>query len=77
MTLDLGAGIRPFFVANLRNSQLLRSIRASKGQVLITDLFGPDLFRSSLKIDCIDSGIASSKGGSAALMSAGPNFPPP
>ena len=50
MTLDLGARIRPFFVADLRNSQLLRvrAIFASKGQILITDLFGPDLLRGSL-----------------------------
>ena len=48
MTLDLSARIRPLFVANLRNSQLLRAIRASKGQILITDLFGPDLSRDSL-----------------------------
>jgi len=50
MILDLGARICPFFVANLRNSQLLRAIRASKGQIIITDLFGPDLFRDSLRI---------------------------
>ena len=54
MTLDLGARIRPFFVANLRNSQLLRAICASKGQILITDLFGPDLFRNSLGIPLTD-----------------------
>jgi len=47
MSLDLGARICPFSVANLRNSQLLRAMCASKGRILITDLFGTDLFRDS------------------------------
>jgi len=49
MTLDLSAEIRPFLVADLRNSQLLSAIRASKGQSLITDLFGTISFRDSLR----------------------------
>jgi len=49
MTLDLGAGIRPFFVTNLRNSRLLRVIGASNGQIPIADLFGPDLIQRFLK----------------------------
>jgi hypothetical protein len=50
MTLDLGAGIRPFLVTSLRNSWLLRAICASNGQIPIADLFGPDLYRGSLNV---------------------------
>jgi hypothetical protein len=50
MDRQLAAKMHRFGVANLRNSGLLRAIRALNRYILINNLFGPDLFRGSLTI---------------------------
>jgi len=47
MDLHLAAKIRCFFVANLRNSWLLRAMCASNQRIFISNLYGPDLFKGS------------------------------
>jgi hypothetical protein len=50
MDRQLAAKMHRFGVANLRNSGLLRAIRALNRYILINNLFGPDLFRGSLSL---------------------------
>ncbi len=47
MDRQLAAKMHRFGVANLRNSGLLRAIRALNRYILINNLFGPDLFKNS------------------------------
>gem|GEM_PF-2781796 len=58
MDLHLAAKIRCFFLANFRNSWLLRAMCTSNQGIFISNLYGPNLFRGSLVpfgSDSIDS----------------------
>ena len=51
MNRHLVAKMHRFGVADLRNSWLLRAIRALNRHILIDNLFGPDLLRGSITVE--------------------------